>query len=38
VPITVALDSSADALRPFIERANPTHPSLIDTDHRTSEL
>jgi hypothetical protein len=38
VPITVALDASPDEPRPFIERARPTHPSLIDTDHLTSEL
>jgi hypothetical protein len=38
VPITVALDSSVEEPRPFIERAKPTHPSLIDTEHRTSEL
>ena len=31
VPVTVALDRSADDARPFIERARPTHPSLIDT-------
>ncbi|HEB89031.1 MAG TPA: TlpA family protein disulfide reductase [Deltaproteobacteria bacterium] len=33
VPITVALDASADAARPYIERAEPKHPSLIDTEH-----
>lgn len=37
VPITVALDRAEDA-RPFIERAQPTHPSLIDSDHRVAEL
>ena len=37
VPITVALDRAEDA-RPFIERANPAHPSLIDSDHRVAEL
>jgi hypothetical protein len=29
--ITVALDKDADSARPWIERANPTHPSLIDS-------
>jgi hypothetical protein len=29
----VALDRSADDPRPFIERAHPTHPSVIDTEH-----
>lgn len=37
MPITVALDRAEDA-RPFIERANPAHPSLIDSDHRVAEL
>ena len=31
--ITVALDQSAEDPRPFIEAAQPTHPSLIDTAH-----
>jgi hypothetical protein len=38
VPITVALDRSPDDPRPFIERARPTHPSLIDSEHRVAEL
>ena len=38
VPITVALDQSADDPRPFIEGAKATHPSLIDTEHRLAEL
>jgi hypothetical protein len=38
VPITVALDRSADDPRPFIEGAAPKHPSLIDTEHRLAEL
>ena len=38
MPITVALDRCSDDPRPFIERAAPTHPSLIDSDHRLSEL
>ncbi len=33
VPITIALDESPDAARPYIEKATPTHPSLIDTEH-----
>jgi tetratricopeptide (TPR) repeat protein len=33
VPISVALDASPEAAQPFIEKANPTHPSLIDTEH-----
>ena len=33
VPITAALDASCDDARPFIEKANPTHPSVIDTEH-----
>jgi hypothetical protein len=37
VPITVALDRAED-VRPFIERAAATHPSLIDSDHRLAEL
>ena len=38
VPITVALDRGADDPRPFIEGAQATHPSLIDTEHRIAEL
>ena len=38
VPITVALDRCADDPRPFVERARPTHPSLLDTEHRLAEL
>ncbi len=37
-PITVALDRSADDPRPYIERARPTHPSLIDTQHLVADL
>jgi len=33
VPITIALDESPDAARPYIEKASPEHPSLIDTEH-----
>ncbi|MGH7788051.1 MAG: redoxin domain-containing protein [Candidatus Binatia bacterium] len=36
--ITVALDKSADDARPFIEAAQPTHPSLVDSDHRLADL
>lgn len=35
--ITVAVDRAADAL-PWIERARPTHPSLIDEGHLLGEL
>jgi hypothetical protein len=35
--MTVALDRCSDDPRPFIERANPTHPSLIDTEHVLAE-
>ena len=38
VPITVALDRTPDDPRPFIEKAHPTHPSLIDTEHVLPEL
>jgi hypothetical protein len=38
VPVTVALDRCADDPREFIERAAPTHPSLIDTEHVLAEL
>jgi len=38
VPITVALDRCTEDPREFIERASPTHPSLIDTEHRLAEL
>ncbi len=36
--ITVAIDKSADDARPWIEAANPTHPSLIDTTHVIADL
>jgi hypothetical protein len=38
VPITVALDRCADDPRPFIEAAAPTHPSLVDSEHRVADL
>jgi hypothetical protein len=34
----VALDRDADDARPFIERANPTHPSVIDVEHVVADL
>ena len=36
--ISIALDRSAEDARPWIEEAKPTHPSLIDADHRVAEL
>ena len=36
--ISVAVDRSADAARPWIEAAHPTHPSLVDTRHRLADL
>jgi len=36
--VTVALDVDADAAKPFIEQANPQHPSLIDSAHVLDEL
>jgi hypothetical protein len=36
--ITVALDQSAEAARPWIEAATPRHPSLVDTRHVLAEL
>ncbi len=38
MPFTVALDRCADDPREFIERAKPTHPSVVDTEHRVAEL
>ena len=38
MPISVALDRSADDARPFVEAAGATHPSLLDTQHRFAEL
>ena len=37
VVITAAVDRAGDA-RPWIERAAPTHPSLIDEEHHLGEL
>lgn len=36
--ITVALDRRPEDVRPFIEGAAPTHPSLVDSEHRLAEL
>ena len=36
--ISVGVDRSAEAVRPWIEAAQPTHPSLIDTRHRLADL
>ena len=36
--ISVALDKSPDDVRSFIEAAAPTHPSLIDREHRVADL
>jgi hypothetical protein len=36
--IAVAMDSRADAARPWIEAANPGYPTLIDRDHLVAEL
>lgn len=34
--LTVAIDSSLDAPRPYVDGA--THPSLVDTEHRVADL
>jgi hypothetical protein len=34
----VALDKDPEAARPWIEAANPTHPSLIDTSYALADL
>ena len=36
--ITVAIDASAAAARPWIEAARPTHPSLVDASHVVPDL
>jgi hypothetical protein len=37
--VTVALDTAGpEAARPFIERASPSHPSLVDRAHAMDEL
>ena len=34
----MALDRSREDARPFIERARPTHPSVIDSEHVVADL
>ena len=34
----MALDRNADDPRPYIERARPTHPSVVDTEHVVADL
>jgi hypothetical protein len=36
--ITVAIDRSLDDARPWVQAANATHPSLVDTEHRVADL
>jgi len=36
--VAVALDKTAEDARPWIEKAQPTHPSLIDTRHVLADL
>jgi hypothetical protein len=36
--IAVALDSRSEAARPWIEKANPTYPCLVDREHRVADL
>ena len=36
--VTVALDFDVEKARPWIEAAAPTHPSVIDREHRVDEL
>ena len=36
--LTVAVDRSAEAARPWIEAARPTHPALIDRRHLVADL
>lgn len=36
--ITVAIDRSLDDARPWVTRAQATHPSLVDTEHRVADL
>ena len=38
VVIAIALDKSADDARPWIEKAAPTYPVLIDTQHVVADL
>lgn len=34
----MALDRCAEDVRPFVERARPTHPSTLDTEHVVADL
>src|SRR5205814_6962354 len=36
--VTVALDKSPEDARPYIERAAPRHPALVDSEHVTADL
>jgi hypothetical protein len=36
--VTVALDRSADDVRPWVEAAKATHPSLVDSEHLVADL
>ena len=36
--VAVALDSRPEAARPWIEKAHPTYPCLIDREHRVADL
>lgn len=36
--VTVALDIDPEKARPWIEAAAPTHPALVDSEHRIDEL
>ena len=38
VVIAVALDKSAEDARPWIEKAAPTYPALVDTQHVVADL
>lgn len=36
--ITVAIDATLAAPRPYVKSAGATHPSLVDTEHRVADL
>ena len=36
--ITVAIDATLDAARPYVLAAGATHPSLVDTEHAVADL
>jgi peroxiredoxin len=38
VVLAIALDKSAEDARPWIEKAAPTYPVLIDTQHAVADL